>query len=79
MTELSIHAAQGAKRRMTTHWVIDWDKVQTVEHIKILLRSLDLRPRPLHPEFSNYQPLCKLIDDDGREVLDHEASQSKSN
>lgn len=64
---------------MNTHWVIDWEKVQTVEQIKTLLRSLDLQPRPLHPEFCNYKSLCKLIDDDGREVPEHATSQSHTN
>lgn len=53
---------------MATHWVIDWRKIQTVEDIKTLLSCCDLHPRPMHPDFVNLKPLCKLIDDDGREV-----------
>jgi len=48
------------------HWVIDWSKITTVEHLKELLQCCDMQPRPSHPQFEEIKHLCKLIDSDGR-------------
>ena len=50
------------------HWVIDWDKIKTVEHVIELLKCCDIQPRPSHPQFDEIKHMCKMIDADGRQV-----------
>jgi len=50
------------------HWVIDWSKVTTFEHLKELLQCCDMQPKLSHPQFDEIKHLCKLIDSDGKQV-----------
>ena len=49
-------------------WVIDWNKVKTVEDLKSILICADCRPNARHPNFYIIKDMCKLIDRDGRQV-----------
>ncbi len=54
---------------MSATWVFDWAKIKTVEDVVQLLKACDLHPRPEHIDFEHLKPYCKLIDDDGREIV----------
>ena len=50
-------------------WVIDWNKINSVEDIKRILQGMELRPITTYPMFdTEIKPLCKLIDRDGNAV-----------
>lgn len=53
---------------MSGTWVFDWAKIRSVEDVVRLLKACELHPRPDHIDFEHLRPLCKLIDDDGREI-----------
>ena len=44
----------------THHYVIDWDKVQTLDDIKRLLKAIDIAFEPNHKEIENIQDLVEL-------------------
>lgn len=54
---------------MSATWVFDWAKIKSVEDVVQLLKACELHPRPDHIDFEHLKPFCKLIDDDGREIL----------
>lgn len=53
---------------MSGTWVFDWAKIKSVEDVVRLLKACELHPRADHIDFEHLRPLCKLIDDDGREI-----------
>lgn len=61
------------------HWVIDWAKVTTIDHIKQILICTNLQPIPENHSFFMIQDLCKLIDDDGKRIIDTKANDNQPN
>lgn len=57
---------------MSATWVIDWNKVTTIEHIKALLISAEMQPNKNHHSFDSIKDLCKQIDADGKEIKETE-------
>ena len=43
----------------TTHYVIDWDKVETLEDMKLLLKAIDFAFEPNHQHLDSIKHLVK--------------------
>lgn len=56
-TPVPIKTFVGTSKEM---WEFDWDKINTVEDLKQLLKGIDMYPMPNAPNWENLKPYCKL-------------------